>query len=567
MDSATPIPRREPWLLGAVLLLFCLLAATLALPAEEDAFIYYRYAWSFAHGHGLVFNTGDPVEGFSGPLWMGILALVAKAGLDLPRAATALGLLCGVAALAATWSLGRTAGLDSPGRLLAVACVALSYPFIVWARSGLETPLYSLAIVVAAAAYLAAEYPLDPEAGRRPRRWPRRVAAVTPVFVCLGRPEGAMLVVAMVLDRLTARRSGPGGRRDWVGALRYGAPAALGYGGYLAWRYRTFHSLVPNTSVKLYPLLIERSGGQLLDYLLFLAFLPLLLPVLALGDRRRTPAERRRLGFLVAVVGLVSLLFNFLAGGDYRPGFRYFIPTLPVLVVAVWYAAELLRPRASRPTRAVLAVLLLGGSMIQLARNPPRLRDWRREVYEKWRDPATDRDNWGIKIARWMEENVPERSVVAFGQMGRIPYYLAHDGHEVTFVDTLGLIDRQVSGIYRFDGKVRDLLREIRAGRSPREALEIGRRQRAERLAATVLAKHPDFLLIEAALNDYPMMRAIQESPELRTAYRQSGQLPLEGLPYVRIYTPRAAPSRPLSPHPGETHRPPLGTPEAGRFP
>jgi hypothetical protein len=527
MRPADPISRRELWLIGAVLLAFCLLAATLALPAEEDAFIYYRYAWNWAHGQGLVFNVGDPVEGFSGPLWMGVLALVAGAGFDLPRTATVLGLLCGVAALAATWALGRAAGLSRSGRLAALACVALSYPFIVWARSGLETPLYSLAIVVAAAAYLAAEYPLDSQADRR---WARWTGAVTPVFVCLGRPEGAMLVVVMAADRLTAR--------DRTGALRYGAPAAIGYGGYLVWRLLTFHSLVPNTSVKLYPLLFERSGGQFLDYVLSLGALPLLLPVLALLDRRGTGPERRRLAFLAAVVCLVSFLFNFLAGGDYRPGFRYFIPTLPVLIVAVWYAASLLRPLSSPAARALLLAFLLCGSMVRLAENPPRLHGWRREVYEKWRDPSTDTGNWGIQIARWMEGHVPEHSVVAFGQMGRIPYYLAHDGHEVTFIDTLGLVDRPVARIYRFDGKLRDLLRDMRAGRSPREALELGRRRRAERLAGTVLGRHPDFLLIEAALNDYPMMRAIQESPELKTAYHQSGQLPLEGLPYVRIYTP-----------------------------
>ena len=531
MKPADPVLRREPrrelWLLGAVLLIFCLLAATLALPAEEDAFIYYRYAWNWAHGQGLAFNAGDPVEGFSGPLWMGILALVAGAGLDLPRTATLLGLLCGVAALAATWALGRAAGLSRSGRLMAVACVALSYPFIVWSRSGLETPLYSLAIVVTAAAYLAAEYPLVRQADRR---WPRRIAAVTPIFVCLGRPEGAMLVVVMAADRLLAR--------DRRGALRYGVPAAIGYGGYLVWRLLTFHSLVPNTSVKLYPLLIERSGGQFLDYVLFLGALPLLLPALALLDRRGTGPERRRLGFLAAVVCLVSFLFNFLAGGDYRPGFRYFIPTLPVLMVAVWCAASLLRPLASPPARALLLALLLSGSMIRLGQNPPRVHDWRREVYEMWRDPATDTNNWGIRIVRWMEGHVPERSVVAFGQMGRVPYYLAHDGHEVRFVDTLGLVDREVARIYRFDGKISDLLRDIRAGRSPREALELGRQRRALRFAGTILGKQPDFVLIEAALNDYPMMRALQENPEFQTTYHQSGQLPLEGLPYVRIYTP-----------------------------
>ena len=176
--------------------------------------------------------------------------------------------------------------------------------------------------------------------------------------------------------------------------------------------------------------------------------------------------------------------------------------------------------------------------MVKLAENPPRLRNWHEQVFEKWRDPSTDTGNWGIQIARWMEAHVPEHSVVAFGQMGRVPYFLLRDGHEVTFVDTLGLIDRQVARIYRFDGKIRDLLREIRAGQSPRQALELGRRQRANQFAGTVLGRHPDFVLIEAALNDYPMMRALRENPEFRTAYHQSSQLPLEGLPYVRIYTP-----------------------------
>jgi hypothetical protein len=123
--------------------------------------------------------------------------------------------------------------------------------------------------------------------------------------------------------------------------------------------------------------------------------------------------------------------------------------------------------------------------------------------------------------------------------MGRIPYFLAHDGHPVIFVDTLGLVDRQVARIYRFDGKLRDLLREIRAGRSPREALAIGRRQRANQLAETVLVRHPDFVIIETALDDYPMMQALRENPGFRTRYRESGQLPPTGVPYVRIYTPK----------------------------
>ncbi len=524
-EMAAAEPRRfELWIVGAALLVFGLLAVSLAMPAEEDAFIYYRYAWNWAHGHGLVFNTGDPVEGFSGPIWMMVLALLAGAGLDLPRTAPALGILCGAATLIATWLLGFAAGLSRFGRLATAVALALSVPFVIWSRSGLETPFYSLAIVVACGAYLATEYPL----GSGSRRWVAVLAMLAPLAVTLGRPEGMLIVPILVVDRLTDRW-------DYRGAVRYALPTAIGYGGYLAWRFATFHRLVPNTSVKLYPLLIERSGGQFIGYMFYLSMLPLFLPLLALsgsGDRRR------RLAFLLAVPALLSVAFNFLSGGDYRLGFRYFVPTLPVLLVAIWLGYELLaRARAPRAGRAVLLALLLVGPLLALREYPPRIRHWRRDVYDRWLDPFSDVSHWGIQIALWMDANVPARSVVAFGQMGRIPYYLASRGHDVTFVDTLGLVDRQVAEVYRLDRKLKDFLDALRAGSTPREALETGRRERAKRLAATVLARRPDFILIESALDDYGMMRALVASPELKAKYRLTGQLPPEGKSYLRIYT------------------------------
>lgn len=40
----------------------------------DDAFIYFRYAKNFWESGELVFNRGEFVEGFSGPLWMSILS-------------------------------------------------------------------------------------------------------------------------------------------------------------------------------------------------------------------------------------------------------------------------------------------------------------------------------------------------------------------------------------------------------------------------------------------------------------------------------------------------------------
>ena len=512
------------WALAAALLIFVFLAATLALPAEEDAFIYYRYAWNWAHGNGLVFNTGDPVEGFSGPFWMLVLGLLARAGFDLPSTAPLVGIACGIATLLATDFLGRAVGLSRFGRLAAVFGVALSHPFVVWARSGLETPFYSLAITLAAGAYVRAEYPIDGE-GRY--RW---LAALAPIFVSLGRPEGVVLAGLLVADRLADRRD----PRKVAGALRYGLPTAVGYGGYLVWRLLTFHSLVPNTSVKLYPLLIGRSTGQFLGYALYLGALPLLLPLLGLARTSKGSADRRRLVLLLAAAGFLSVFFNFLSGGDYRPGFRYFIPTLPLVLVAVWYGFE----RLSRQplARAALAALLFCGPLVLLWRDPPKILGWRETVLQEWRDPLSSRGNWGFAIAFWIERHVPPGSTVAFGQMGHVPYYLAERGHDITFIDTLGLVDRPVARIYRIDRKLKTLADDLRAGHSLKEALDLGRRRRAQELAATVLGRHPDVILLETALQDYEMMKALLASPDLAAHYREIGQIPSAGPPSVRIF-------------------------------
>ena len=515
-------------LLGLALLLFLLLAATVVVPAEEDAFIYYRYALNWAEGHGLVFNVGDPVEGFSSPLWMFLLAALAGLGFDLPRAAPVLGLVCGLATLVATHGLARAAGLSRLGRLGVVFALALSPLFVLWARSGLETPFYSFLLVLAARSYLAAQ--------SAPSRWRQWRAGLAIAPVTLGRPEGVLLLPLVFADRLADR--------DLRGALRSVLPGAVLYGAYLAWRFATYRALQPNTSVKIYPLLVGRSTGQIAAYVLAVGVLPFVLPLLALllpGD-----GSRRRIVFLFSMVLALSIFFNLAAGGDYRPGFRYMIPTLPHLLVAAWLAFERLgtsgtktaRFLVSAPARALFCAALLAVPLAALAQSPPRPAAWR-QAREIWLHPFADSSHWGVGIARWVDANVPPGSVVAFGQMGRVPYYVAARGHRVTFIDTLGLVDRQVAGIFRFDRKARDLAGGMLAGESFGQALERGRQRRAALLAENLLARRPDFILVEAYFEDLAPMRALTASPGFAAAYRRLGALPARGAPYVWIYARR----------------------------
>jgi len=80
--AAKPAPARgaldlrSPYVVPLLLLAVSRLTAGWLLPASaEDAYITFRYARNLAGGHGLVYNPGAHVMGFSSPLWTLWLAL------------------------------------------------------------------------------------------------------------------------------------------------------------------------------------------------------------------------------------------------------------------------------------------------------------------------------------------------------------------------------------------------------------------------------------------------------------------------------------------------------------
>ena len=62
----------------------------------DDAYITLRYARNLFEGHGLVFNIGERVEGFSNFTWLSVLAAVGWSGLSMPMAMKVLSFLSGL---------------------------------------------------------------------------------------------------------------------------------------------------------------------------------------------------------------------------------------------------------------------------------------------------------------------------------------------------------------------------------------------------------------------------------------------------------------------------------------
>jgi hypothetical protein len=268
-----------------------------------------------------VWNAGERVEGFSSPLWLGLLILGRLSGVPLPAWAGGLGVLFLALSLLLVWRVA--ARLSGAGLPAAAACAvaAALYPLQHWAASGLETTLFA-ALVTAAVWGLVAGQPLEGagEAGMRPGRaslpyWWYLVAAA----LGLARPEGPVLAgLLVVLGGLAHGRAA----WAWQRVAVAGAPV-------LAWLlFRRFYygDWLPNpyyakATGELVPRMVR---GLLYAFWGITAWLAAVLATRLAGpfDRRAVAA----LGFLAAPLAMVIG-----AGGDWMWHGRLLAPVLPGL--------------------------------------------------------------------------------------------------------------------------------------------------------------------------------------------------------------------------------------------
>jgi arabinofuranosyltransferase len=302
----------------------------------DDAFISFRYADNLLRGHGLVYNVGERVEGYTNFLWTMLLAAFASVGVDIPRASIVLSLLAFVALLAVTYALPalarpERARLGLP--LAAIACAA-QYSMASFATSGLETMFGSLLVAVALERALNG-------------RW--FAAGTAGVAAAMTHPDLGLLYAAlgaaMLLDR-DARRH----------AVRYALPFAVFYLPYFAWRFAYYGDLFPNTYYAKSANLAYFSQGAV--YLSasaigggFWALLPLAVYAAAV--------ERRSLFGRYCIIGLpLFCVYVAKIGGDFMYG-RLLCPiTAPLLVLCELGVARLLE-RRHRVRAFVAAAALL----------------------------------------------------------------------------------------------------------------------------------------------------------------------------------------------------------------
>jgi arabinofuranosyltransferase len=389
---------------------------------SDDALISLRYARRLVQGHGLTWNTGEWVEGYSNLLWVLLSAALNWLGVELIDAVRLLGYGCAGATLAAIVYAYPPANVRS---LLPAAAallfVALSVPFAVWTIGGMEQPLVSALLAWA----VVLTYPLleKPEAGWRETLGPGLLLAL----LCLTRLDGPLFTAGVVAALFLTQ-----GLRGAVlsKAMRLSLLPIASVVLQQSFRVVYYGEWVPNTAlVKFTP-----SGQHALDGWAYVrgglwASFPLI--VLAVGAAfvsLRYGFRRPRIVLLVTLA-LLWLAYLVTIGGDIFPAWRHFVPLIVLCALLTAEGCEWVIRRAGASAVRWATIALAAALLVYV---PLQARDSenRRAASERW---EWDGQVIGLLLKRAF---AVEQPLLAVDPAGALPYW-----SELPTLDMLGLND------------------------------------------------------------------------------------------------------------------------------
>jgi len=452
-------PVRARWLiLGAAAIVLTVHSLAYNF-VTDDAYISFVFSRNLAEHGELSFNLGQPVEGYTNFLWTVVIGIAMLGGIPPELSSRVLGTGCALVALYVVFRvMERALGRKTPWAAVPSLLLACSSGFACWTSGGLETQLFTLLVVLALDALVAAA--TEPRALRR--------LGVTLAFASMTRPEGPM--VAAVFGavwagvRLLGRpgelgpTAGPG--VGLAGRWRHEAVAVAWFlalwAPWFAWRWWYYGWPFPNTYyVKATgpwagPELAHQMIGNGLYYVwtwLVQTGLVYALPVAVVGlvaARPRTP--RFVLTAACAVFAVVYLAYTVTVGGDFMGLHRFIMPVFVVAAIAVTLGIEWLARRPlglARPAGLVLAAVVVAAFAVGQWRLTARSLRWGNFASDRGIDtPAfliaytEDRAAIGRALAGCVRRD--DFSIV--GGAGAQPYFGRMRG-----VDVFGLVSATIA--------------------------------------------------------------------------------------------------------------------------
>lgn len=512
----------------------------------DDSWIHLDFARSMAAGLGLSYNQGHLVSASTAPLWSALLSLVFFLPGNPVFWVKVIGVTLYALGVTLTYRLARTLGTSVPVAILAGVLCAASGPLVWSALSGMEVPLF---VVLSLGGMVLHVRERQDRLARLAGDAPSAKPAVPLSLLLLGlavlaRPEGYLLIVLALADRLLVAERGHGELQlhppDWESLLRgltlallALAPAAIFYSVIGGSPFPTtlfakagggWH-LLPR-GLYLYTVLGILVQPQPVATLLFAGGAAILLRRLGTGrDAGLLPAL-----WVIALplaYSLVSPLGKQVLVGNFG---RYFFPLLPPLIaVAALTFEEILAAlgkywrlgRLRLPVRSLLVVVLLVPTLVVLIHGVGR--------YVQNVANVNDGD---VRLMSWLHGRLDPRAVLAVEDAGTARYFLPNP-----ILDLGGLMTPEIVPM-------------IRAARSPSDPFGTAGMRKF------LSERRPDYLIafpqwFPSLVRDKTFLRPVLQIAIPNNITLAGDELVVYKLPWTRypIWTsPRGAGPRILAP-------------------
>ncbi len=440
-NRAGDLVRRHPVLSdrGAALLFF-VVSACVVVPCtmlfrgyvKDDAYIVFRYARNLIEGHGLVFNPGERVEGYTDFLWVLLASLVApfdrgdgNSMLVVSRVVSLLSATgLSVATMRIVWMLSANRGPLTLAVATLCGVLVASHPSVaVWTMSGIEAVPFAALVAWSVERTVAGRY--------RAAFW---LALVTSLL----RPEGMLLFGFVCLFQFLSLASAVSFRQALGRVVRDGiAPLAflLAYHiGRISW----FGSVLPNT------FRVKSSSGHAL-YTGFEAVVEAVSvgagELMILAGLFSLLIIRRRTTVLMVAYALVFPIYLWWVGGDEMRFGRLIIAAWPLFAasggMAVTFLAGEFRGRpVLRSTLLILAAIIVSSGIVANIRDQirlvPELASYRVRM-----------DSSQRTLGRYLDKRLPDGATVAYQDMGLCPW----SAPDLRFIDLIGLVSKEVTDL------------------------------------------------------------------------------------------------------------------------
>lgn len=379
----------------------------------DDAFIFFRYADNIISGNGPVFNIGERVEGYTSPLWLGILCVCQLFGMNILHAATLLGMLLGIGIVV---NFLTFPGLKSSAflRSIAAAILCLQPWFMFWVTSGMETMLFTFLALVSVRVFLIEKR--DSKS--------HFLSGLLVALTILTRPEGVILTPFLLLKNSKKKTF-------LVGLF----PLILGY---QIFRMTYFHSVLPNTATA--KIIVDSDHfemGQKYILQFFtnvpISFLAVLPAILAFFPRLYHNIHEHQLGNVVQIVLLIFIVYFMVIGGDFFQYHRFFVPLFPWMLLLATYGIHQLVV-SIKPIKVRIAVYGIGTGVSLL------LGSWNFSSNIFNSQHGIDWIVASGKLGVALRNQYPPTTLIAAPHIGALGYY-----SKLPLLDMLGLTDKYIA--------------------------------------------------------------------------------------------------------------------------